>query len=408
MVRWVIRRSLALLALCLAACPLWSQSPVRLVLADGTPVALQLDQTISSAHARVGDRLSFLVVRDVTVQGYTAIPAGSKASGSLVRAHDRRMLGMGANLVLVLDSVELANGNHVALRGRLQVKGTSHTWRMVAGMAVTALFYMPAAPIFLLTRGDDSTVLKSTEITAQVDCDTAISSTSFPSATLGTSGVNQVIEFLPPRVLNGEGRQGDMVNLIFIGHKDDIQNAFDSGGWIKTDRWKPMFVWHLIKQRTHYARLPMARFYLFGRTQDYSYAIPDPAAIMSRRHHVRIWKTDGEVEGSPIWAGAATHDVAIEIAKRGKFINHRIDPDVDSERDFVGANLSETPLGTTQHYVDSSNPVYTAKTASGESYYSDSRILVVDLRHTETAQTSPPGLLVRGQTLASGLSETMR
>ncbi len=33
--------------------------------------------------------------------------------------------------------------------------------------------------------------------------------------------------------------------------------------------------------------------------------------------------------------GSATHDVAIEIAKRGRFINHRIDPAVDVERDFV-------------------------------------------------------------------------
>ena len=41
---------------------------------------------------------------------------------------------------------------------------------------------------------------------------------------------------------------------------------------------------------------------------------------------------------------AATHDVAIEIAKRGRLINHRIDPEVDAERDFVGANLTDTFL----------------------------------------------------------------
>src|ERR1035438_10631735 len=90
-------------ALCLASCPLWAQSPDTLVLSDGTPVDLQLEETVSSAHARVGDPLSFIVVQDVTVQGFTVIPAGNKATGSLTRVHGRRVLGIGGKLVLRID-----------------------------------------------------------------------------------------------------------------------------------------------------------------------------------------------------------------------------------------------------------------------------------------------------------------
>ena len=345
MIMWamVLVRMLGWAALFLATCPIWAQPPVNLLLVDGTPVALQLDQTISSAHARVGDPLSFVVVRDVTAQGYTVIPAGSWASGTLVRVHGRRILGMGGNLVLKLNSVELANGDHVALRARKEVKGTSHTWRMAAGMAITSIFYMPAAPVFLLTRGDNCTALKSMEIIAQVSGDTSLASTDFPAAVATDSGLNQAIQFLPPRVVNGEGRQGDMVNLIFIGHKDELQAAFGRAGWIKPEHWKLRSAWHVVTQRNHYIRQPMSRFFLFGRSQDYAFAKPDPAAIVSRRHHIRIWKTGREVDGTPIWAAAATHDVGIEFAKRGRLFNHRIDPNVDSERDFIGANLSETP-----------------------------------------------------------------
>src|SRR5579862_199994 len=56
----------------------------ELVIADGTPVKLQLKQTISSAHARKGDRLDFVVTEDVTAGGFTVIPAGTMASGSVV------------------------------------------------------------------------------------------------------------------------------------------------------------------------------------------------------------------------------------------------------------------------------------------------------------------------------------
>ena len=90
------------------------------------------------------------------------------------------------------------------------------------------------------------------------------------------------------------------------------------------------------------------------------------------------------MHGMSIWAAAATHDVALEIAKRGRLINHRIDPAVDTERDFVGSNLADTSSVSSQEYLHSSEPVFQAQTASGETYYSDSRILLLDF-HPATA-----------------------
>ena len=148
---------------------------------------------------------------------------------------------------------------------------------------------------------------------------------------------------------------------------------------MKTDKWKPIFVWHLLLHGTNNAKLPMARFYLFGRVQDYSYALPEPGAVVSRRHHLRIWKTDYTINGTPVWVGSATHDVAIEVAKRGRLISHRIDPAVDAERDFVGIDLTSTSSVSRQEYLYSSNPIFQSQTASGQTYHSDSRILLLDL-----------------------------
>ena len=107
-------------------------------------------------------------------------------------------------------------------------------------------------------------------------------------------------------------------------------------------------------------------------------------AVVSRRHHLRIWKTAYAMHGMSIWAAAATHDVALEIAKRGRLINHRIDPAVDTERDFIGANLADTSSVSRQEYLHSPEPVFQAQTASGETYHSDSRILLLDF-HPATA-----------------------
>lgn len=367
-----------------------SAALAQLLVPDGTPVQLLLGRTISSAHAHAGDVLDFVVVRDVTVGDLTIISAGAIAHGTISKVRGRRILGIGGKLDFNLDSVQLVTGEEVQLRAHKEVKGASHYMRIAAEMAATALIYLPAAPVFLLSRGGDSTALKSTEITAHIVGNTFLAAANLPAARNETSELPEMLAFLPPRVLTAEGREGDMVNLIFVGQSDDLQAAFQRAGWIKTDKWKPIMAWHLLCERTHDAQLPMARFYLFGRVQDYSYALPDPDAIVSRRHHLRIWKTGYKVNGYPVWAGAATHDVAIEIAKRGRLINHTIDPQVDAERDFVGANLANASPFSRERYLQAADPVFSASTASGEAYYSDSRILLLDLHQATTAAADLP------------------
>src|SRR5271166_1178363 len=364
--------------------------PARLTIPDGTPIKLRLAESISSAHARVGDRLDFVVVRDVSVGGFTVVPAGTMARGSVTGVKGRRFLGIGGNVALKLDSVELVNGDRVGLRARMDAKGQSRTKLMAVAMIATGLVFLPAAPVFLLTRGHESTVVKSTEITAHIDGTTSILSAGLPRSPESYSELDEMMDYLPPRVFNGEGREGDMLNLVFVAQQADLQDAFARAGWVKTDKWKPVFVWHLLRHRTNDTQLPMARFYLFGRVQDYSYALPDPDAVVSRRHHLRIWKTGYTMHGTPIWAGAATHDVAIEIAKRGRLINHRIDPAVDAERDFVGTNLTDTSSVSRQEYLHSADPVFQAQTASGEAYHSDSRILLLNLHQIALAKTGVP------------------
>ncbi len=368
-----------------------SAVPASLTIPDGTPIELRLAENVSSDHAHVGDLLDFIVVRDVSVGGFAVIPAGTMARGSVTEVKGRRILGIGGKVSLKLDSLELVNGDRVELRGSKEVKGGSRTKLMAGAMIATALIFLPATPVFLLTRGHTSTVVKSTEITAQIEGATPILTAGLQRSRAGSSELAEMMEYLPPRVFSGEGREGDMVNLVFVAQPEDLQEAFKRAGWVKTDKWNPIFVWHLLRHRTNDTQVPMARFYLFGRVQDYSYALPDPVAIVSRRHHLRIWKTDCTVDGTPIWAGAATHDVAIEIAKRGRLINHRIDPAVDAERDFVGTDLTNTLSVSRQEYLHSVDPVFQAHTASGEAYHSDSRILLLALQQTAPAKADVVG-----------------
>ena len=309
--------------------------------------------------------------------------------------------GIGGKMSLRVDALQLADGDQIELRGSKDVKGGSRTKLMVGAMIITSLIFLPAAPVFLLTPGHQSTVVKSTEITAQVDGATPVLAAGLQRSEETASEVAEMMRFLPPRVFDAEGREGDMLNLVFVAQPADLQRAFTRAGWVKTDRWRPVFVWHLLQRGTNDAKLPMARFNLFGRVQDYSYALPDPDSVVSRRHHVRIWKTDYTMDGTPIWVGAATHDLAIEIAKRGHLINHRIDPDVDAERNFIGAELAGVSSVSREKYVLREDPVFRAQTVSGETYYSDSRILFLDLEQTSLSNADvlkQSSIIVRAST----------
>ena len=260
-------------------------------------------------------------------------------------------------------------------------------------MAVTGVFYMPAAPVFLLTRGGHSIALKGTEVTAHFDCDASFLSAGLPTADQDAEGMSDMMEYLPPRMTGSRRpRRRHGQSGIRRRKRTNCRSAFARAGWVKTDGWNPLVMaWHLARHGTHNAKLPMARFYMFGRVQDYAYSLPEPGAIVSRRHHIRIWKTDYTSKGVPIWAGAATFDDAIAFLKGGRIINHTIDPHVDTERDFVGTDLAHTsPL---QHqYLQSDNPVYEAQTVSGQAYHSDSRILMLDLRRSEFVAAELPAI----------------
>ncbi len=358
-------------------------SPSTLLLKSGTPVELRLAETISSANTHKGERLEFEVVKDVVIAGFTVIRTGTTAIGSVTRVKGKRPLGLGGNVIIKLDSVETTIGQNIGLVARKEFKGRSRTLRMAMKMAVAGALYWPVAPVFLLSRGRDSTILKGANVTAYTKIDSSVSTEGLPRSRENVSELSEMINLLPPRVLNAEGREGDMLNLIFLAREDDLQTAFARAGWLKADKSIPRIIWRLLSRRTRYKELPMDQLYVFGRPQDYSYVLPDPKLIVARRHHVRIWKTDREVDGIPLWVGAATHDVSIELVKHEFKLFHRIDPNVDAERNFIARNLAKTWQPARAEYMQCVEPVLSAQTATGQTYHSDGRLLFLELNRKE-------------------------
>src|ERR1700755_880630 len=121
--------------------------------------------------------------------------------------------------------------------------------------------------------------------------------------------------------------------------------------------------------------MPMSTLYLFERPQDLSYARADPITVAAERHHLRVWKSPETVSGKPLWVGSATHDIGFEKDQRTGGVTHKIDPEIDKERDYLLQSFDAAGNYSSAAYVTPTNPLLTAKTATGGSFQSDGRIV---------------------------------
>ena len=193
----------------------------------------------------------------------------------------------------------------------------------------------------------------------------------------------ETFEDIPRRVSDKAGHHGDMVNYALIGTQTQVEAAFKAAGWVVVDKSVEDAVLHgLLATLSHeaYTEMPMSTLYLFGRPQDLSFARGDPLKVAMERHHLRVWKTDRMVGGAPLWVGSATHDVGFETDQRNGDVTHKIDPKVDGERDYLLQSFDAAGMFSSAAYVTPEGPLREAQTATGGSFSSDGRILVMALK----------------------------
>jgi hypothetical protein len=197
------------------------------------------------------------------------------------------------------------------------------------------------------------------------------------------SGVDsKLFSKIPRRIADKDGHPGDMVNFLILGSEDSMKNVFATAGWVTVDAdVRDTFLHGLIESlaKESYLTMPMSQLYLFGRPQDYGWAHAEPIKVVSSRNHLRIWKAPFQLNGETVWVGAATHDIGFERDERNNRLTHKIDPDIDLERDFVEKTLLSTGLVAELTHFLPDNPLKEAHTATGGTFHSNGQVLILKL-----------------------------
>jgi LssY C-terminus len=202
---------------------------------------------------------------------------------------------------------------------------------------------------------------------------------------------NSLFSKIPRRITDKAGNLGDMVNFLIIGNEDSMKKVFTSAGWVKVDSdvTTTILAGALASlEKESYLTMPMSQLYLFDRPQDYGWAHAEPIKVVASRNHLRIWKAPFTVNGQTLWIGAATHDIGFERDQRNNGLTHKIDPDIDLERDYVEKTLSSTGFVAEVSHFLPKDPMQEAKTATGGSFHSNGQVLILKLAASAGGSTS--------------------
>jgi len=149
---------------------------------------------------------------------------------------------------------------------------------------------------------------------------------------LNENELRKAVENLPCCATNEDGtKNGDPLNLIFIGSREDLSSAFVRRGWLPAEQTHGKAVWKTIKSflfGTRYRYSPVSPLYLYERQQDF--AGQKPRHTVHERNHLRMWLSPMRYQGKQVWIGQISRDIGVRFTfKTWPPVTHKIDPDVD-------------------------------------------------------------------------------
>ncbi|WP_159618531.1 LssY C-terminal domain-containing protein [Ruania rhizosphaerae] len=188
-----------------------------------------------------------------------------------------------------------------------------------------------------------------------------------------------------------EGLLGDPVNLGFRGTEEQIHTAMLRAGWHRADEINLESSRRMIAStllRRSYPDAPVSPLFLFGRRQMFTYQ-QEVEGNPAKRHHVRFWpcpagwRLPGGKKAD--WLAAGTYDRSVGLSHFTLQVTHRIDADIDAERDHILDTLTEPGTGNdgiaVKHLLNFSTG-YHHRNGGGDAIRTDGDLPIVDLRGT--------------------------
>ena len=213
-----------------------------------------------------------------------------------------------------------------------------------------------------------------------------------------------VPDYFIGRTRTPDGLLGDPVNLAVKGDEEDIHEAMIAAGWVRADPITLRTSWRIMVSsllRRSYPAAPVSSLMLFGRKQSFAYQ-KEVEGNPAQRHHIRFWYCPpgwslpggGHVD----WLAAATYDRAVGLSALTLQVTHKIDADIDIERNYVVDDVRWANEAADLEIWPDFFASYHDKNGGGDRVVTDGALHVLDLN--EVVPGSDAGLSLRQARLA--------
>jgi hypothetical protein len=335
----------------------------------GTALEARLSVPTGSRISHAGDPIEATIIAPVSVRRRIVIPQGSKLLGSVTNVtavrlglkHTTASVTYGfQTLVLPEGTVIPVNARTVEVdtaKERVDDQGTVTGIPPAASLSSAINFYVVpllflnppiGAPIWGLksviapSSNPEIRFPEGTELILRLSAPVALPAPApvFGAPTRSFSPhelaeVEQLVKNSAQRAYMG-GHPSDMVNLLLMGSRGQLDRVFYASGWVQAQRKSPIALYRMylaLAKRIGYPRAPMNALTL--NQVPSAFVEQKSLNTVQKRHHVRVWQYPGRTD---IWLAAAAEDVGFRF--RRLHWTHSTDPSIDSERAKVVNDLA--------------------------------------------------------------------
>jgi len=374
---------------------------------SGTKVEIRLTSAVNSSKAAVDQAFDAVVIAPVVARGQIVIAAGVRVRGRVkevkaaVNPDDQAVLG------LVFEQISDARGSKAGLAGRLVsvdnaresvdkdgrilgiIASQTGSGRLDQGINKVSEKYSGLGDLLGTIK---QAVLKPTD--ANIDYEPGVEMTielTKPLTWTGDAKEPSVAAVAPqnelPALVNGQPfrtraakppKESDITNIMFLGNRDDLENAFQAAGWSTADQLNArskLETFRAMTEQRGYKEAPMSVLFLEGQAPDLVFQKQNDT--FNLRHHLRIWHRPERFHGKEVWVCAATHDTGIDFSEENRTFVHTVDGQIDRERAKVINDLLFTGLVKGLSLVERPAVPLRLVNATGDKIETDGRMAVI-------------------------------
>jgi LssY C-terminus len=407
---------------CFSLMALAFASPVRANCENvpaGKSFWVRLLDPVASYSSKPGTFIRAVLIQSPDCDGAPVFPAGLEVDGQVVAA---RKVGLGiihetASLELIFDRIVTAEGSVLPIASQVvevdnaretvrkgKIRGILATYtpqgRITDGLGhlpslnpysapsliVYRLFTILPEPEIYLPPGTDLRLRLNVPL--YVGDQPELPQVSFQMDEIERGDVEMLLQKNTARTYTGKGKEADLVNVLFLGSREQMDAAFRASGWMNGDRISTRSVlreFRAFLTLSNYPTAPITTQYLQGQRQDVTWQ--KSFNSYSRRDHVRLWEEHGTVLGQDAWLGSYSRETSAALSiTQHKFIHH-LDRNLDDGVNMLARDLTLAGCVKSVQLLPRPELHETFVNATGDEMRTAGALTVVQLADCANSQT---------------------